>query len=77
MKYYALDRNGHYWELIDEDTSRVLVLSTTKQAAIRKASELGVQTGGRLNIFKKTANGNPAAALRARGIEAHGEPGAN
>ena len=77
MKRYALDRIGLYWEMKDEDTSEVLVRSSSKQAAILKATEVGIQTGGRLNIFKKTANGNPAAALRARGIEAHGEPGAN
>jgi hypothetical protein len=53
MKYYALDRIGLYWELIDEDTSEVLVRSSSKQAALLQANELGRQTGGRLNIFKR------------------------
>ncbi|MES2466386.1 MAG: hypothetical protein V4675_03705 [Verrucomicrobiota bacterium] len=53
MKRYSLDRKGLYWELKDEDTSEVLVRSSSKQAAILKATELGLQTGGRLNIFKK------------------------
>ena len=53
MKRYALDRIGLYWEMKDEDTSEVLVRSSSKQAAILKATEVGIQTGGRLNIFKK------------------------
>ncbi len=53
MKYYALDRIGLYWELIDEDTSEVLVRSSSKQAALIQACEVGRQTGGRLNIFKR------------------------
>ncbi len=54
MKRYALDRNGLYWELKDEDTSEVLVRSSSKKAAILKAMALGRETGGRLNIFKKS-----------------------
>ncbi len=53
MKRYALDRIGLYWELKDEDTHEVLLRSSSKQAAILKATEVGLQTGGRLNIFKK------------------------
>jgi hypothetical protein len=53
MKRYALDRIGLYWELRDEDTGDVLVRSSSKQAAILKATEVGLQTGGRLNIFRK------------------------
>ena len=53
MKYYALDRIGLYCELLDEDTSEVLVRSSSKQAALLQACELGRQTGGRLNIFKR------------------------
>ncbi len=54
MKRYALDRIGMYWELKDEDTSEVLVRSSSKQAALVKAMALGRETGGRLNIFKKS-----------------------
>ncbi len=76
MKRYALDRIGMYWELKDEDTSEVLVRSSSKQAALVKAMALGRETGGRLNIFKKSGEWESSRNFeRARRIKAHKKPG--
>jgi len=76
MKRYSLDRNGLYWELKDEDTCQVLVRSSSKQAAILKAMALGRETGGRLNIFKKSGEWESSRNFeRARGIKAHEKSG--
>ena len=53
MKRYALELNGLYWELKDEDTNQILLRSSNKIVAIRKSTLWGLGTGGRLNIYKK------------------------
>ncbi len=53
MKRYALELNGLYWELRDEESKLVLLRSSNKIAAISKATELGLETGGTLNVYKK------------------------